>query len=86
MKLFYLLSSIGFAELSDNESLIGFNMNVRLDLKLDKSTKSYSDLQATKASKHFLSDFNLRDVWRAYNPTSKEYIRLIQIGINPFQG
>ena len=61
------------AELSDFELVIGSDMNAILDPKLDKSSNSHSNPQTTKALKNLLSDFNLMDVWRLHNPTSKEY-------------
>ncbi len=62
-----------FAELSDYELIIGSDMNAILDHKLDKSSKSDSNVQATKALQHLLSDFNLMDVWWLRHPTTKEY-------------
>lgn len=73
MIMFFFTQNGIFAELSDYELIIGSDINAILDHKLDKSSKAHSNVQATKALQHLLSDFNLMDVWRLRHPTTKEY-------------
>ena len=81
---FTQLNSI-LAQLSEFELVIGSDMNAILDQKLDKSSKSRSNVQTTKALQHLLSDFNLMDVWRLHHPTAKEFT-FFQIGTKLTQG
>lgn len=70
---FFKYLNITIAHLSDFEIVIGSDMNTILNPQLDKSHAIDTNPRATKVLHHLLSDFDLKDAWRSFNPTSKDY-------------
>lgn len=60
-------------ELSDFQLIIGSDMNAVVDHTCDKSKVTNYNFRSSHALQHLLSDFNLIDTWRAYNPGIKEF-------------
>lgn len=54
--------------------IVGGHFNCTLDPKLDRTTGvNYSHPKFREVIQHFISELNLKDVWRIENPTGREY-------------
>ena len=69
---FQSLSDI-LMKLSDFQLIIGADMNAVIDPMFDKSKPVNCNPRSSNALRHILSDFNLTDAWRVYNPGIKEF-------------
>lgn len=54
--------------------IVGGHFNCTLDPKLDRTTGvNYYYPKCREVIQHFISELNLKDVWRIENPTGREY-------------
>uniref|UniRef100_H3APV2 Endonuclease/exonuclease/phosphatase domain-containing protein n=1 Tax=Latimeria chalumnae TaxID=7897 RepID=H3APV2_LATCH len=70
---FYRLNA-KLQQFNDIPIIMGGDFNEVLDLQLDRSIKAKPHISGTNRAIHTLiSDFNLVDVWRVVNPTTRNY-------------